>query len=135
MKIRTSSVHLTALCLLTYGGLAQNEPPQALIVSLTLDPQSVRVLHLQPGFVSSVRLPEEVSSVVLGQITLGKVRPVGCVAVAHDGRQTVAMLLRREGETLTQVFTRLDLAIAKAFTEGTCTDEVNPISQQYFPTK
>ena len=70
-----------------------------------------------------------------GQITLGNVRPVGCVAVAHDGRQTVAMLLRREGETVTQLLTRLDLAIAKAFTEGTRTDEVNPISQQYFPTK
>jgi len=36
---------------------------------------------------------------------------------------------------VTQLLTRLDLAIAKAFTEGTCTDEVNPISQQYFPTK
>jgi len=70
-----------------------------------------------------------------GQITLGNVRRVGCVAVAHDGRQTVSMLLRREGETVTQLLTRLDLAIAKAFTEGTCTDEVNPISQQYFPTK
>jgi len=66
MKIRTSLVHLTALCLLTCGALAQNEPPQAHIVSLTLDPQSVTVLHLHPGFVSSVRLPEEVSSVVLG---------------------------------------------------------------------
>ena len=70
-----------------------------------------------------------------GQITLGNVRPVGWVAVAHDGRQTVCMLLRREGETVTQLLTRLDLAIAKAFTEGTRTDEVNPISQQYFPNK
>jgi hypothetical protein len=70
-----------------------------------------------------------------GQITLGNVRPVGCVAVAHDGRQTVSMLLRREGETVTQLLTRLDLAIAKAFTEGTRTDEVNPIRQQYFPKK
>ncbi|MBZ5655506.1 MAG: hypothetical protein LAO56_09535 [Acidobacteriia bacterium] len=66
MKIRTSLVHLTSLCFLTCGGRAQNEPPQAHIVSLTLDPQSVTVLHLHPGFVSSVRLPEEVSSVVLG---------------------------------------------------------------------
>ncbi|MGA7217652.1 MAG: hypothetical protein WBX38_05030 [Candidatus Sulfotelmatobacter sp.] len=33
---------------------------------LTLDTQSVTVLHLRPGYVSSVRLPEEVSSVVLG---------------------------------------------------------------------
>jgi hypothetical protein len=56
-------------------------------------------------------------------------------AVAHDGRQTVSMLLRREGETATQLLTRLDLAIAKAFTEGIRTDEVNPISQQYFPKK
>ena len=70
-----------------------------------------------------------------GQITLGNVRPVGCVAVAHDGRHTVSTLLRREGETVTQLLTRLDPAIAKAFTEGTRTDEVNPISQQYFPNK
>ena len=66
MKIRTSLVHLTALSFLTCGALAQNDPPQAHIVNLTLDPQSVTVLHLHPGFVSSVRLPEEVSSVVLG---------------------------------------------------------------------
>lgn len=66
MKIRTSLVHLTALSCLTWGALAQNEPPQAHIVSLTLDPQSVTVLHLHPGFVSSVRLPQEVSSIVLG---------------------------------------------------------------------
>lgn len=66
MKIQTSLVHLTALCCLTCGALAQDEPPQAHIVTLTLDPQTVTVLHLHPGFVSSVRLPEEVSSVVLG---------------------------------------------------------------------
>jgi hypothetical protein len=70
-----------------------------------------------------------------GQITLGNVRPVGCVAVAHDGRQTVSMLLRRDGETVSQLLTRLDVAIAKALTEGIRTDEVNPISQQYFPKK
>lgn len=70
-----------------------------------------------------------------GQITLGNVRPVGFVAVAHDGRQTVSMLLRREGETVTQLLTRLDGAIAKALTEGIRTDEVNPISQQYVPKK
>lgn len=70
-----------------------------------------------------------------GQITLSNVRPIGCVAVAHDGRQTLSMLLRREGETATQLLTRLDVAIAKALTEGICTDEVNPINQQYFPKK
>jgi hypothetical protein len=70
-----------------------------------------------------------------GQITLANVRPMGCVAVAHDGRQTVSMLLRREGETVTQLLTRLNLAIGKALNEGIRTDEVNPISQHYSPRK
>lgn len=70
-----------------------------------------------------------------GQITVSNVRPVGCVAVAHDGRQTVSMLLRREGETVTQLLTRLDMAIAKALNEGIRTDEVNPLKQEYFPNK
>ena len=70
-----------------------------------------------------------------GQITLANVRRVGCVAVAHDGRQTVSMLLRREGETVAQLLTRLDLAIGKALNEGLRTDEVNPISQQFIPKK
>ena len=38
------------------------------------------------------------------------------------------MLLRREGETVTQLLTRLDGAIAKALTEGNRTDEINPIA-------
>ena len=70
-----------------------------------------------------------------GQITVGNVRPVGCVAVAHDGRQTVSMLLRREEETVTELLARLDVAIAKALNEGIRTDEVNPLSQKYVPKK
>lgn len=60
-----------------------------------------------------------------GQITFGIIRPVGCVAVAHDGRQTVSMLVRHDGETVAQLLTRLDLAIAKARLEGVRVDEVN----------
>jgi hypothetical protein len=52
-------------------------------------------------------------------------RPVGCVAVAHDGHKTLSMLVRREGETLAELLTRLDLAIDKARNEGIRTDEVN----------
>jgi hypothetical protein len=88
-----------------------------------------RTLSLDPS------LPYLDELIQHGQITLGNVRPVGCVAVAHDGRQTVSMLLRREGETVTQLLTRLDGAIAKALTEGIRIDEVNPISQQYIPKK
>ena len=70
-----------------------------------------------------------------GQIALANLRQVGCVAVDHDGRQTVSMLLRRQGETVTQLLSRLDLAVAKALTEGIRTDEVNPLNQHYFPKK
>ena len=50
---------------------------------------------------------------------------LGCVAIATDGHNTLAMLKRREGETLAQLLTRLDLAIGKAFTEDVFTDEIN----------
>lgn len=70
-----------------------------------------------------------------GQISVSTVRSVGCVAVAYDGRQTVSMLLRREGESVTELLTRLNQAIAKALNEGIRTDEVNPLSRQFLPKK
>lgn len=67
MKICLSLVHLITLtAALAQAVAAQAGPPKAQIVTLNLDPQSVTILHLRRGFVSSVRLPEEVSSVVLG---------------------------------------------------------------------
>ena len=67
MKIRLSLVHLIALTItIAAVASAQVDLPRAQIVTLSLDPQNVTVLHLRRGFVSSVRLPEDVSSVVLG---------------------------------------------------------------------
>lgn len=57
---------------------------------------------------------------------MGILNPVGCVAVATDGHNTLAMLKRRPGETLTQLLTRLDQAIERAWTEEIHTDEINP---------
>ena len=57
------------LIALTYSFAQASKPqaiPEARIVRLTLDPQSVTVLHLRPGYVSCVRLPEDISTVVLG---------------------------------------------------------------------
>ena len=51
--------------------------------------------------------------------------PVGCVAVATDGDNSLAMLVRRRGETLAQLLARLDQAIDKALTEDIYTDEIN----------
>ena len=50
-------------------------------------------------------------------------------------RQKLSMLLRREGETATELLTRLDREIAKALTEGIRPDEVNPLKQEYLPNK
>jgi hypothetical protein len=60
-----------------------------------------------------------------GDITVGVIEPVGCVATAMDGSNCVAMLVRRDGETLHQLLIRLDLAVAKAFVDEIFTDEVN----------
>ena len=62
-----------------------------------------------------------------GGISIGVIPPLTeCVAVAHEGRNTLAMLKRREGETLAQLLSRLDLAIARAHTDDIFTDEINP---------
>jgi hypothetical protein len=62
-----SLVHLITIWSLPFGtAAAQSELPQARIVNLSVDPEQVLILHLRPGYVSSVRVLEEVSSVVLG---------------------------------------------------------------------
>ena len=62
-----SLVHLITISLLPLPlASAQTELPQARIVNLSIAPEQVVVLHVRPGYVSSVRVLEEVSSVVLG---------------------------------------------------------------------
>ena len=71
-------------------------------------------------------LPHIADLISDGEITIGEMYPVGCVAAATDGHNCLAMLRRRDGETLAQLLTRLDQAIAKAFEEDIYTDEINP---------
>lgn len=71
-------------------------------------------------------LPHIAALIGDGEITLGILDPVGCVAVATDGHNTLAMLKRRPNETLAQLLTRLDQAIERAWTEELYTDEINP---------
>lgn len=67
MKKCLSLVHLIMICFLPFRvASGQTELPQARIVNLSVDPEQVVVLHVRPGYVSSVRVLEEVSSVVLG---------------------------------------------------------------------
>jgi ABC-type Zn2+ transport system substrate-binding protein/surface adhesin len=71
-------------------------------------------------------LPHLADLIEDGEITVGTLDPIGGVATAVDGSNCLAMLVRRDGESLMQLLQRLDLAVALAFTEDIFTDEVNP---------
>jgi hypothetical protein len=74
-------------------------------------------------------LPNLASFIEDGEVTVGIVHPVGCVATAADEHASIAMLVRRKNETLTELLTRLDYAIGLALTEDIFTDEVNQRSK------
>jgi hypothetical protein len=74
----------------------------------------------------SLTLPNIARLVTYGKVSIEMLRPIGCVAIANDDDNTLAMLVRRKGETLIQLLTRLDQAIDKACNEDVFTDEINP---------
>jgi len=75
--------------------------------------------------VAALSFPNIAQLIEDGDITIGMLRPVGCVATAADEDCNYAMLVRRRGESLFQLLTRLDQAIDKALTLGIFTDEIN----------
>ena len=79
-------------------------------------------------------LPYIEETIENGGISIGVIPPLTeCVAVAHEGKNTLAMLKRRKGESLAQVLSRLDLAIARAQTDDIFTDEINPLAKSQRP--
>lgn len=60
-----------------------------------------------------------------GDITIGAVGPIPCAATAADEASSLAMLVRRDGESLEQLLLRLDLAIEMATEEQIFIDEIN----------
>jgi hypothetical protein len=60
-----------------------------------------------------------------GEITLDALDPHDCVASAADGHNCLALLVRRDGESLTALLKRLDRAIDRAWSDDMFTDEVN----------
>ena len=75
--------------------------------------------------VAAPPLPNIAHLIEDGEVTIGMLRPAGCVATAVDDDCNYAMLVRRRGESLFQLLTRLDQAIDKALTLGIFTDEIN----------
>ncbi len=71
-------------------------------------------------------LPYFEETIEHGGISIGINPPLKeCIAVAHEGRDTLAMLKRRKGESLAHLLSRLDLAIARAQTDDIFADEIN----------
>jgi hypothetical protein len=60
-----------------------------------------------------------------GDITLGRVGPVRCAAVAADGGQMLAALVRRPRESLEELLTRLDEALERRWEHEEFVDEIN----------
>jgi hypothetical protein len=60
-----------------------------------------------------------------GQIMLGYLNQVGNVAIASEGPHTLAMLLRRSGESLAALLERLNHAIERAVEHEEYLDEIN----------
>ena len=52
-------------------------------------------------------------------------RPGGCVAVANDESNSLAMLRRRPGESFMALLERLDHAVERALEYEEFTDEIN----------
>lgn len=88
--------------------------------------RSVKKKAKSDSSVAAFSLPNIAELIEDGDITIGRLRPVGCVATATDEDCTYAMLVRRRDEILLQFLVRLDQAIDKALTLGTFTDEINP---------
>jgi len=61
-----------------------------------------------------------------GQITIGRLYPIECAAIANDDHNCLAMLQRRPHESLRDLLVRLDAAIATAWNEQSLIDEINP---------
>jgi len=61
-----------------------------------------------------------------GSVTVSELADFGCIAAAADNEGCYAMLLRRDKETLLDLLSRLDGAIATAADKNVTVDEVNP---------
>jgi hypothetical protein len=76
---------------------------------------------------STASLLKNIASLVEagGQVTLGVFPDVGKAAMASDGTKMLAMLRPRAGESILDLLTRLDEAIATAQSSGEAVDEIN----------
>lgn len=61
-----------------------------------------------------------------GEVSIGRIGPVRCAAVACDEDSQLAALAKQPDESFSGLLARLDAAIQKAWDEDIYTDEINP---------
>jgi hypothetical protein len=69
-------------------------------------------------------MPKWILKAYLIAATVGAIGPIEWAATAADGHNALAMLVRREGETLNALLKRLDKAIANFYDDGVVIDEI-----------
>ena len=60
-----------------------------------------------------------------GDISVGRLGPIDCVASASTSYDCPVMLVLREGESFVALLQRLDLSIAKAWKQEITIDDIN----------
>ncbi len=58
-----------------------------------------------------------------GSVSIEPLDDIPCVACAADVHNTVALLVRHDGESLTALLKRLDKAVARYYSDTVVTDE------------
>jgi hypothetical protein len=61
-----------------------------------------------------------------GQLTVGRIPPIPCAALAAVGKTVRVALVRRPKETVSELLQRLDAALGKVLADGQPIDEVLP---------
>lgn len=62
-----------------------------------------------------------------GKVTVGRITGSDCAATTADGHNTLAMLIRLNGETLNALLKCLDTAIGRYYDTGGTTDQINSL--------
>jgi len=60
-----------------------------------------------------------------GEVTIGICGPVRCAATACDEGSQLAVLVKRDNETIDDLLERLDAAVDRAWEQEIYTDEIN----------
>lgn len=60
-----------------------------------------------------------------GDIMIGRIGAAPCAAAAADGHNTIAMIVRNEGETLGALLRQLNRAVGRFYDHDEITGEIN----------